>query len=483
MRNNYCLSRGNCRCHSGGAADKHVIRIEKWRIAAFLAAVVMLFLLPLNVFAEAGVGMGASDSAPDDAYSDFDVLSAVTTAPEISHASSAYLYNIENDRVLYEYKAKDRVYPASTVKIMTAIVAFERFADALDTKITITEEMLDEASGNRIGFSAGEIVTVEQMLYCMLVNSANDAAIILAYASYGGIDQFVSQMNEKANWLGAFDTFYTNPTGMHSEAMVTTARDTALIAKYAYSIPGFIDMTSTPKYVMPETNMSDYRNIYNRNCMVSKYYSVDYFYSRAVGMNAGATTQGGYSLCGVAEDAENGLTYIAIALGCTESDGMFYNYVNVRNMFDWAFSSYGYTTVLSSSKMICEMRVRLSSTNDYVTLVPERDISVYLPTSIVPERDLTYSYNTYEESADAPIEAGQDAGSITVMYGDEILGSCALVTTSTVTRSEFLYFLSRVQKFTDGRFFRATVISAVVLSIAYVLIRASVRERKLRRRR
>lgn len=475
-----------CRCCCGHAAiNSHGngILSGKRRIAALTMAFIMLFIMPITVFAEAGVGMGASDTAYSSDGVDFDVLSAVATEPEISHASSAYLYNIENDRVLYEYKAKDRVYPASTVKIMTAIVAFEKFADALETKITITQEMLDEASGNRIGFSAGEIVTVEQMLYCMLVNSANDAAIILAYASYGGIEQFVSMMNEKANWLGAFDTFYTNPTGMHSDAMVTTARDTAVIAKYAYSIPGLIDMTSTPKYVMPETNMSDYRNIYNRNCMVSKYYSVDYYYGRAVGMNAGATTQGGYSLCGVAEDAENGLTYIAVALGCTESDGAFYNYVNVRNMFDWAFSSYGYTTVLSSSKMICEMRVRLSSTNDYVTLVPERDISVYLPTSIVPERDLTYSYNTYEEAADAPIEAGQDAGSITVMYGDEILGSCALITTSTVTRSEFLYFLSRVQRFTDSRFFRATVVSAVVLSIAYVLVRASMRERKLRRRR
>ena len=82
---------------------------------------------------------------------------------------------------------------------------------------------------------------------------------------------------------------------------------------------------------------------------------------------------------------------------------------------------------------------------------------------------------------DAPVEAGQEAGTITVIYGDEILGSCALITTSSITRSEFLYFLDRIGDFTGSRFFRATVVSAVVLSIAYVFIKASIRERRLRR--
>ena len=132
--------------------------------------------------------------------------------------------------------------------------------------------------------------------------------------------------------------------------------------------------------------------------------------------------------------------------------------------------------------MICEIDVNLSSTLDYVTLVPEREISVYLPTSVDLKKDIRYSYHTYEDSVDAPVEAGQEAGMITVIYGDEILGSCALITTSSITRSEFLYFLARVGEFTESRFFRATVVSAVVLSVAYVFIKASIRERRLRRR-
>lgn len=133
--------------------------------------------------------------------------------------------------------------------------------------------MLDEVNGNRIGFQAGEVVTAREMLSCMLVNSANDAAIILANAVAGSTSDFVELMNKKAAEIGAFDTYYTNPTGMHNDAMITTAKDTAIISKYAYSVPGLIDMTSTPKYVMPATNLSDYRNIYNRNSMLSNYYS------------------------------------------------------------------------------------------------------------------------------------------------------------------------------------------------------------------
>ena len=102
---------------------------------------------------------------------------------------------------------------------------------------------------------------------------------------------FVEKMNEKAAWIGAYDTYYANPTGMHSDAMVTTAKDTALIAQYAYSIPLVVELTSMPKYVMDGTNMTEYRNIYNRNAMISKYYNTGYLYDKALGLNAAPPLQ------------------------------------------------------------------------------------------------------------------------------------------------------------------------------------------------
>ena len=405
----------------------------------------------------------------------------IPAEPAVEKCRSAYLYNVENDRVLFKYNPSEQVYPASTVKLMTAIVAFEFFADDLDAKITVTRDMLDEVSGNRIGFYEGEVVSARQMLNCMLVNSANDAAIILAHGVAGSTSAFVRMMNEKAAWIGAYQTTYTNPTGLHDDLMVTTAADTAVIAKYAYSIPGFIEITSTSKYVMDSTNVSDYRSIYNRNCMISKYYNVNYYYPDAIGMNAGATTQGGYAICAAARNDSMNLTYIAVVLGAEAEGEQYYNYINARNMLDWAFSAYTYTQVLSSSRVICELPVNLSSTLDYVTLVPERSITSYLPTDADLAEDIQYSFNTYTDSLDAPVEAGDVVGTITVTYKDEILGSCALVTTSSIARSEFLNILSKIQEFTKSRLFIGTVISIAVLSIGYILFKARQREKKLRR--
>ena len=429
-------------------------------LALLLAAVFLLLALPI----------GAAEEADDGAM------------PVIDHCIGAYLYNFENDEVLFSVGTDERVYPTSTVKLMTGIVAIEELGDDLSRQVTITGEMLSKVAGNNVGLMAGEVVTVEQLLYAMLVNSANDAAMVLAYAAGGSVEAFVDKMNEKANTLGAYKTYYANPTGMHNDAMVTTVADTAIIAKYAYTLPLFMEIVSTPKYVMEATNLSDYRNIYNRNCLLSKYYNVNYPYPRATGMNAGATTQGGYAICATAEESSTGLSYLAIVMGADEVDGAIYSYVNAIKLFEWAFRNYDYIEVLSADRIICELPVRLSSTLDYVTLVPSETIEVYLPTTVNVERDIRYSYNTYEDAMDAPIATGEEAGTITVLMGDRILGSCTLVTTSSVARSEFLYFLARVRQFSQSRFFIATVVSAVVLSVVYVLLKAHWREKHSRSR-
>ena len=111
-------------------------------------------------------------------------------------------------------------------------------------------------------------------------------------------------------------------------------------------------------------------------------------------MNAGATTQGGFAVCATAEESSTGLSYLAIVMGADEEDGAIYSYVNAIKLFEWAFQNYDYIEVLSADRIICELPVRLSSTLDYVTLVPSENIEVYLPTTVDVERDIRYSYTT-----------------------------------------------------------------------------------------
>ena len=160
-----------------------------FRRRLFSLALTMFLLLPvltaLPVSAartQLGEGVGVPEFSADSLIGE---EPEEMPGPEVERLQGAYLYNFENDQVLFEYDPEERVYPASTVKIMTAIVAFETFAGKLDSQITVTYSMLNEVAGNKIGFYEGEIVTVEQMLNCMLINSANDAAIILAHACAG----------------------------------------------------------------------------------------------------------------------------------------------------------------------------------------------------------------------------------------------------------------------------------------------------------
>lgn len=406
---------------------------------------------------------------------------------KVGNVDAYYLYNFENDRVLAESGADKVLYPASTVKIMTGIVAAETFADDLDRQITVTSEIYSEIK--KVGTSYaklgdGEIVSVKDMLYACLIGGDNGSACVLAYAVAGGIDEFVTVMNEKAALLGALDTNYTNPTGLHDDNMVTTIGDTAKIAKHAANNAVIAEIVATPKYVM-ETNLKEYHTIYNRNCLISKYYNTydaAYRYEPATGMNAGMTLNAGNVVVSTAKNKDGDLTYLAIAMGDhtethAEDVNANYAYESVIALFEQAFAEWGYIDVLSTDKIICEVPVSLSSAIDHVTLSPKEKIRVYLPTSTDIDKDIEYSYTTMYETMPAPVKMGEVVGNVTVMYKGEVLGSAELITTVEIERSELLYTLSQIEEFTKSKFFIGTVVSAVVLTVAYVLVNARIKSR------
>ncbi|MBQ7827684.1 MAG: D-alanyl-D-alanine carboxypeptidase [Clostridia bacterium] len=431
------------------------------QISRFFAAILAVTLVMMNLLC---LTVGADDKKED-------------ALPVIENCASYYLYNFENDRVLMEGGMDTPVYPASTVKLMTGILAVETLGEDLDRRITVTSDMLKTAAGNRIGLVAGEEVSVKDMLYATLEGGANDAALVLACTVAGSVEEFVSMMNTKASLLGAYNTRYTNPTGIHNDAMVTTAADTAIIAKYAAGIPLITEITSAPKYVMDKTNMKDFRNIYNRNCLISKFYDTyekAYRYERATGMNAGSTGMAGNVVVATAVNTDGDLTYLAIAMGASGDEKKNYAYEAVTAMFEYAFSAWGYIDVLDESRMLAEVPVSLSSAVDHVTLFPKEELRVYLPTSTDVESEIEYSCTALYESMAAPIQKGDVAGAVTVLYKGEVIGSSDLITNIDVERSELLYTLAQIEEFTKSKFFIGTVVSAVLLTVAYVLVNARV---------
>ncbi|MBQ7670728.1 MAG: D-alanyl-D-alanine carboxypeptidase [Clostridia bacterium] len=407
---------------------------------------------------------------------------AVPAPPAIEKAKAAYVSCIETGEVLFSYNPEAELYTTSSTKLMTAIVAIEALSSRLDERVTITSQMLSEVAGNRLGLKANEVVSVRDLIYALITGCDNDGAYCLAYLAYGSVAAFVEQMNAKAAVIGAHNTHYTNPTGLHDEKMKTTITDTALIAKYAWNLPLFAEASSTQKYVMEPTNLEETRNIYNRNCLISKYYSANYYNGHCGGLNAGSTSQGGHCVITVAKNED--LSYLVIVMGAETSEEMIYSYYNVNKLIDWAFSSFAMADVLTESRVICEMPVELASAVDFVTIAPEKSVSVFLPTDVDIEKEIEYSWSTTEETLRAPLKAGDVVGQISATYkapGDEdarILGSCNLVVTSDVDRSDFLYALNRIENFTKSRGFIAAVIFAVLATVAVILFNA--RRRKTR---
>lgn len=390
--------------------------------------------------------------------------------PDMSDVGAAYFYNVEEKLVMAEKDAKKQVYPASVVKIMTGLVAIESLAGRYDERVTVTEAMLSGVTGNNIKLRAGEVVGYTDLLYALLCGSANDAAAVLACSVSGSVADFVKLMNAKAERLGMLDTFYTNVSGMHDDSMVTTAYDTFLVAKAASENEMFMTLTTESKYVMPETNMSEARNIYNKNSLVSRYTETKYYSKYAKGLNAGYTNQGGYCLATVAEN--EGMTYICVVMDAEETGDDIRSYTLANELIDYAFSTYGYVEVLSTDRLVCEVEVTLSENVDYVTLRPKESIKVFLPLDVDMTAELTYSHRITEASIEAPVLEGQTAGFITVEYNGEVIGSAELVTMNSVDRSEFLYVMKRIREFTSSRIFIFSAISFGVLITIYILAMA-----------
>jgi D-alanyl-D-alanine carboxypeptidase (penicillin-binding protein 5/6) len=221
-------------------------------------------------------------------------------------------------------------------------------------------------------------------------------------------------MNKKAKELGARDTFYTNPSGVHDPDMLTTAADTAKIALYAGKHSIFKEIAKLDVYIMRPTNKSKERRIYNRNYFIATNAEYKYRSESVTGMNAGSTEEAGY--CVVATSFYDNSEYLCIVMGAERDEEYIYSYVEAAKLLDWAYNNFDYITVLSASEVICEIPVKLSAKMDYVTLMPQESIKLYLPDDVSIKDDITLNWSLNETELVAPVSEGQIVGVLTAIY-------------------------------------------------------------------
>jgi D-alanyl-D-alanine carboxypeptidase (penicillin-binding protein 5/6) len=385
------------------------------------------------------------------------------------YSPHAAVYNTENGVFIFEKAAEERIQPASTAKIMTGIIALEYFSGNLDREITVIYSAVRGLEGSTtMNLKVGEVVTVRQLLYGLLVGGANDAAQVLAFEISKANAMFAVMMTERAKALGATNTLYKNPMGFDDVTAYTTARDVAIISAYAYSMPEFMKICETKKYEMPATNKSNARTIWTRNHLISNHNQIKYIYSKAKGISAGQTESGGYC---IVSGAESSFNYICVVMGGTKNDkGDITAYYDVRNLLDWALDAYEMKKAVSEGTVLWEIPVSLCDEYSSVTLAPASAVYAYLPKDFdMSKIELRPHFD--KDSIEAPAEKGTSVGTLTVTVDGKEVGSTKIVTKYSVRKSDSLAAKAYMKKMLGSPFFVIAVISLILAAVIFTLVR------------
>ncbi len=391
-----------------------------------------------------------------------------TPPPEDDRVGAAYVCNIENNIVLYEKNTNTPVYPTSTVKIMTGLLACEALQERVDEVVTLEAPMLAGSSGRKMGLVVGEKITVKDLLVATICGSYNDAACVVATLSAGSVDGFVTQMNQRAEDIGATATHYTNVTGMHDPLMVTTVGDTAILAREAIKNELYMALASTHAYTISATNVATERLITNRNSLISDT-AGQYYNGYCQGMNAGMTDEGGWAVVtlwqkGSASNLCLVMNGADVAVGETIPA---YAYAN--RLLSWASYHYTYRTILTEGEVLDTLPVSMTGTSkSQADIILPHDLKVYLPSGVNLAEDVSVTWHLHDKKLTAPLEAGQDVGIVTVMYQDKVIGTSPLIITERFEKNGFLHFMESFKDYLTGRAFMATAICFVILLLIYL---------------
>ncbi len=379
-------------------------------------------------------------------------------------SNNAILYNLQFDKVLYEQNSDALIYPASFAKIMTAVLCYEYRADTgSNPQITVTAE--DDLSVNGLGLVVDETLDFDTLLSAMVIGSSNDAAMVLARAVGGSVQEFVQMMNDKAASLGCENTVFCNPTGLHNGAAQTSLSDMVKICAHAYKINDYIQTSSALRFEVPATNKYDkVRVVTNSNLLLNSRSDLGYYVKDTMGINHGYTPQSGYCLATVRE-TDGAINLALVSGGYKDENKKNSALLDAKELLTYAEKAYEIATVLEKDNVIREVPVRLSDAQDHVLLVAGSSVSTLLPVGFNSVTDISQRVFLTEEELTAPIVEGTSYGSVDLYYKDQLIGSTELVAQRSLAKSEPLALLDAVENF-----LRLPVVRTILIITAAVIV-------------
>ena len=332
------------------------------------------------------------------------------------------LIDADSGRILYEKDAYSKAFPASTTKIMTAILTLEN-ANLNDYAVASYAAVMSvPIGGSNTAIQVGESLTIEELLQCLLIASGNDAANVLAEYVGGSIESFISMMNTKATELGCLNTNFVNANGLHDNNHYSCAYDLAIMYKYAWNkFPKFREISSTIKFRLPITEKyaNDDRVFVNSNRMLIPSSGSDnknYYYEYITGGKTGYTSEA--KNCLVASASKNGFNLIAVVLGGTQdSSGYSYRFMDTKALFEYGFSNLSKETIAEKDSIIDTIKIENAPSDNNLLNVVLAD-SLILTINL---EDVTTTFTPsihLNEVIEAPIDKGDILGTATYTIYD-----------------------------------------------------------------
>lgn len=358
-----------------------------------------------------------------------------------TYCPSCILIEANTGKILYEKNSNDVRFPASTTKIMTAILTVENCN--LDDVATVSHNAVYSIPYDytHASLKEGEELTIEQLLYALMIPSANDAAIVLAEHISGSVEEFAKLMNKRAEELGCKNTHFVNPNGIHSKDHTSTSYDLALMGKFAMQNSIIRKIVSTTQFTLPATNKySKTDRIFNNSNDLLNTYS-RYYYEGTTGVKTGYTGEAGN--CIIASAKKNDFEVILVVLGGESTNtGLSQRYLDCKTLFDYAFNNYSLKTLNEKNAVLKQITVRGATEEtqnlnvlikDKIEIFAENNIDL---SSLDPEI-------TLDENLIAPISANSAIGKITYNYDGQTYSS-DLIAETQVLSSDFLPLLFRI---------------------------------------
>ena len=358
-----------------------------------------------------------------------------------TYCPSCILIEANTGKILYEKNSNDVRFPASTTKIMTAILTVENCN--LDDVATVSHNAVYSIPYDytHASLKEGEELTIEQLLYALMIPSANDAAIVLAEHISGSVEEFAKLMNKRAEELGCKNTHFVNPNGIHSKDHTSTSYDLALMGKFAMQNSIIRKIVSTTQFTLPATNKySKTDRIFNNSNDLLNTYS-RYYYEGTTGVKTGYTGEAGN--CIIASAKKNDFEVILVVLGGESTNtGLSQRYLDCKTLFNYAFNNYSLKTLNEKNAVLKQITVRgaTEETQNLNVLIKDK-IEIFSEnsadlSSLEPEI-------TLDENLMAPISANSAIGKITYNYDGQTYSS-DLIAETQVLSSDFLPLLFRI---------------------------------------